>query len=120
MLEVVKGADIIFPDSIALIYKEPRACIDLLAEKTGYTPKQVLGEVKAHVSQYREPAAGRRNCGVQEAETVLCKFKSYLNGHYPVGKDTLEIRHALEGWGDTAARLLRHVPGTQMDAAAAE
>ena len=81
ILEVVKGANIHFNDSIALIYKEPRACIDLLASQTGQTPKEVLTQVKAHVSKYREPAAGRRMCGIQEAETVLCKYKSHLNGH---------------------------------------
>jgi hypothetical protein len=41
---------------------------------------------------------------IQEVETVLCKWKSHLNGHYPVGKDSQEIQHALPGWGDTAAK----------------
>jgi Alpha-glutamyl/putrescinyl thymine pyrophosphorylase clade 2 len=120
LLEVVKGANISFNDNIALIYKEPRACLDLLAGETGQTPQQVLAAVKAHVSKYREPASGRRMCGIQEAETVLCKYKSHLNGHYPIGKDTKEIRHALQGWGVTAAHLLQHVPSGVQTAAAAE
>jgi hypothetical protein len=36
--------------------------------------------------------------GTQEIETVLCKWKSHLNGKYPVGKDTKEIIHGLEAW----------------------
>ena len=46
LLEVVKGANIHFTDNIALIYKEPRACLDLLAKETGQTPQQVLASVK--------------------------------------------------------------------------
>jgi len=41
---------------------------------------------------------------IQEIETVLCKWKAHVTGHYPVGKDTTEILHALKGWGPTAAR----------------
>lgn len=52
-------------------------------------------------------------CGVQEAETVLCKYKSYRNGHYFVGKDTKEIRYALKGWGATANHLA-HLVGIQI------
>lgn len=46
-----------------------------------------------------------RSINVQEVETVLCKFKSHYNGHYPVGKDTRETLHGLHGYGRTADRL---------------
>jgi hypothetical protein len=39
-----------------------------------------------------------RTLRLQEYETILCKYKSHLNGHYPVGKDTKEISKALEEW----------------------
>ena len=120
LLEVVKGANILFNDNIALLYKEPRAGLDMLAQETGQTAQQVLAEVKAHVAQYWEPAAGRRKCGIMEAETCLCKWKGHLAGHYPIGKDTREIRHALVGWGETANHLLRHVPVGRAMALAAE
>jgi hypothetical protein len=32
---------------------------------------------------------------VQEIETIFCKYKSYVKGHYHVGKDIHEIREAL-------------------------
>jgi hypothetical protein len=109
MLEVVCGAPIAFSRDIPLIYKEPRGCLDLLTQETGASIRSVLDRLIEHVSQHDEPAAGRRKCGIQEAETVLCKYKSYRNGHYQVGKDTKEIRHALAGWGATADRLFQHI-----------
>ena len=65
------------------------------------------------------PHAPNRMLGLQEYETILCKYKSHLNGHYPVGKDTKEILHALRSappvhadqrlqltdWGPLATRL---------------
>ncbi len=42
---------------------------------------------------------------IQEVETVLCKWKSHLNGRYPMGKDTREILHGLTGWGGLATQL---------------
>jgi Alpha-glutamyl/putrescinyl thymine pyrophosphorylase clade 2 len=110
MLEVVKATPIRFTDDIALLYKEPRAGLDIIAAEAGQQPREALIRLKEYMFNFVEPAAGRRRCNVQEAETVLCKFKSHLNGHYPVGKDTREIRHALVGWGETANWLLRHAP----------
>jgi hypothetical protein len=46
-----------------------------------------------------------RTLRLQEYETILCKYKSHLNGRYEPGKDTKEIIHALEGWGDLADHL---------------
>jgi hypothetical protein len=59
------------------------------------------------------PPSGNRMCGLQEIETILCKWKSHINGHYPVGNDVREIRHALVAWemrSKTAARLLAVAP----------
>ena len=41
------------------------------------------------------PKPGRRKLNVQEVETILCKYKSHYKGHYPIGKDSLEVSHAL-------------------------
>jgi len=41
------------------------------------------------------PPRGFRPVGFQEAETILCKWKSYLGGHYEVGEDVLHCRAAL-------------------------
>jgi len=36
-----------------------------------------------------------RRINVQETETICCKWHSHLGGHYPIGKDTIEIKHGL-------------------------
>lgn len=60
--------------------------------------------------KYTAPGGTPRPVNVQEVETIFCKYKSHLKGHYPLGKDSREIRHGLEGWGDLAAELRRHLP----------
>ena len=54
------------------------------------------------------PPSENRFVGLQEYETILCKWGSHNHGHYPVGIDTRELRHALDQWAevsDTARRL---------------
>jgi hypothetical protein len=41
------------------------------------------------------PPDYQRRINVQETETICCKWHSHLGGHYPVGKDTIEIKHGL-------------------------
>lgn len=54
------------------------------------------------------PPTGDRPLGVAEVETILCKFKSHLNGHYQVGKDIREVLHGLDNpeWGPLAREYL--------------
>jgi hypothetical protein len=49
-----------------------------------------------HLGSLYAPPARDRLVNVQECETVLCKYKSHINGHYPPGKDTLEVLHGLK------------------------
>ena len=35
---------------------------------------------------------------VQEVETILCKWKSHMGGHYPLGNDLHEIREGMTPW----------------------
>lgn len=64
--------------------------------------RQLLGDFKR--AKLTIPHRPGQDLRIQEVETVLCKWKSHINGHYEVGKDTKEILHALEGWGPTAER----------------
>lgn len=53
---------------------------------------------------------------IQEVETVLCKWKSHMNGHYPLWNDIREINGGLEPWAGrcSAARaFLNHMPKEQ-------
>jgi hypothetical protein len=57
----------------------------------------------------RAPPLYDRPLNVQETETIFCKWKSHLGGHYPVGKDTHEIGLGLRRYGEcpTTKALLR-------------
>jgi hypothetical protein len=46
--------------------------------------------------RYPAPPDGDRFFNIQEAETVLCKWKSYLNGHYKIGEDIDAVRESLK------------------------
>lgn len=72
---------------------QPKARTDLVTK--------IAGDLWLGLHNVRRPPVGAGGLGaqIQEVETVLCKYKSHLNGHYPVGKDTREILHALDGWG---------------------
>jgi hypothetical protein len=63
---------------------------------------KTLGPVKA-------PPRYERSINVQEAETILCKFKSYRNGKYHVGEDITALRRSLLRFSRcrTAQRLFR-------------
>jgi hypothetical protein len=58
---------------------------------------------------YSAPPSGNRKVNIQEFETILCKWKSHLTGHYHVGKDTHEIHEALERYShsEVSQQLLR-------------
>ena len=61
---------------------------------------QRLGHLKA-------PPRYDRVLNVQETETIFCKWKSHLGGHYPVLKDSQEIMHGLKKYGSCpTAKLL--------------
>lgn len=120
MLERIMGVPVQFDRELGLMYEEPRKGLDLLAAEgdpgvpptPGVQPAQKWWHsyLLDQFSKFPAPPAGDRPCGPQETESVLCKWKSYMNGHYWVGKDIHEVRTALIGWGETASRLLTYMP----------
>lgn len=139
MSERVLGYDTDFSDCHLGIYKDPRqgaavACCEWqsgdslipgvdfsVAEPWTYpiTDSELKHTVDHYIKvfrKYKAPPSGDRPVNVQEVETIFCKYKSHLKGHYPLGKDTLEIRHGLAGWGgDVAKQLLAHMPQVQLE-----
>jgi hypothetical protein len=109
MMERVLGMRVKFSPDIGLIYKEPRAALELLREG-GKSAELAYAEVSQHFAQFPAPPDLERPCGPQEVETILCKWKSHVGGHYPVGKDVREVGHALQGWGGTAFHLFKMLP----------
>ncbi len=47
------------------------------------------------LGHYKAPPLYDRQINIQEVETILCKWKSHLNGHYEPGKDVEEVHKAL-------------------------
>jgi hypothetical protein len=79
------------------------------------TDDQLEATVTYYVALWRKkrakaPGGPPRLVNVQEIETIFCKYKSHLKGHYPVGKDTREVHHGLTGWGDLAVQLQKGLP----------
>lgn len=103
MMERVAKLPVDFSDCALGVYREPRAGAALLL--TGNADCPIYDEELAEVVEallcapglhrLHAPPHGDRYLNVQEAETILCKYKSYVNGRYPVGKDTREVLHAL-------------------------
>jgi hypothetical protein len=118
MSERVLGYNTSFSDCHLGIYKDPRKGAALA--RTGdqdypITDAELEETVNHHVALWRRkrakaPPHGDRLVNVQEIETIFCKYKSHINGHYPVGKDTREVHHGLEGWGDLAEQLQKGIP----------
>jgi hypothetical protein len=63
MLEVVCGAPITFSRDIPLIYKEPRACLDILSQETGDSIRTVRDRSRGTVPGTRRWAPSLRRTG---------------------------------------------------------
>lgn len=107
-----------FSDADLGIYKDPRqgAALARFGDwKHPITDAELSETVNALCVQFRAkkrkaPPTNDRLVNVQEIETILCKYKSYVKGHYYVGKDIEEVGHGLEGWGDLAETLREALP----------
>lgn len=114
------------------MYDSPRqAALRLFRERIGAPPEAKLKDENAavagvvahligHFKDHDAPPGGGRKVGYQEVETILCKWQSHMNGHYPVGNDLIEIAEGLEVWAEVspaAKEFLHHLPDvpTQAD-----
>lgn len=70
----------------------------------------VVKMIETEFDGYMAPPHLDRPINVQEVETLLCKYKAHVKGHYPPLFDIVEIRHGLENWGDLAGVLLQYLP----------
>jgi hypothetical protein len=46
----------------------------------------------------KAPPTRDRGINLQEIETILCKWKSHMSGHYPLWNDITEIGHSIDKW----------------------
>jgi len=120
MIDRILGISVDFDQAAIFMFKDPvKAVIMLWRQATGYgkeaRPKDLpatIGQVVATLTdefkEFKAPPLYDRPVGLQEVETVLCKWKSHMNGHYPLLKDTIEINEGLAPWaGFTSTREFR-------------
>ena len=92
------------PSDVFAMFKAPREGAAMMAEVELGT--KALGSeencctwaytmLRRKLGTLKAPPRYERRINIQEIETILCKWKSHMNGHYFVGKDIQEIRHGL-------------------------
>ena len=112
MLERCAKVPVDFSNCELSMYSEPTKGAVLISQQQGWSPLvrkvcQNLGLI--HIGR-KAPPTYDRFVNIQEIETILCKFKAHWNGHYPLGKDTIEVCHALKGWGPLADKMRNSLP----------
>ncbi len=135
MLDRLEIAPVNFANADVFMFKDPTMAAEMLyAQKAGMDPQLVrdgsirvkpgvIPEVVSYLTeQFKDltaPPIHDRPIGLQEVETVLCKWKSSLGGHYPPYNDINEIRDGLTGWADhssTARSFLYNMPAGKIGA----
>lgn len=102
MLERLDICQVSFTEADTFLFDSPREGAQLVYDKYAVAKQKeydpavfalvFLGEQLGHM---KAPPRHERRLNGQEYETVLCKWKSHLSGHYHVGKDIREIREGL-------------------------
>lgn len=122
MAERVMGVPVSFEEDEVFMFDSPREAALMLWDQTTTMTTihtehtkitTVVQLLRDRFIDLRAPPTGDRSIGVQEIETVLCKWKSHLNGHYPLFNDIREIREGLHPWaerGGLAKRFLAAMP----------
>lgn len=122
MMERVLGSPINFTGADIFMFKDPtKAALMVYRQKAGLlwnarikdepgAIREVVDHLREEFRDLRAPGGRDRGIELQEIETVLCKFKSHLNGHYPLDNDIAEITAGLAGWGETAVKFEAAMP----------
>lgn len=130
MLETCLGVPVSFSEAEVFMFKDPAKAATMVFKAKNpelaaqwdagafsipqaEINRRVSGWLEGQFTDLKAPHNGKRSVQLQEVETVLCKWKSHMNGHYPVGNDITEIREGLAPWAqvsDYAAELLRCMP----------
>ena len=128
MIDRLGIREVSFDNADVFMFKDPAMAAKMLfAERTGLSIAGVKdGKVKVkdsvipevvkfledYFKDFTAPPIHDRPVGLQEVETILCKWKSHLNGHYPLNNDIEEINDGLQPWlfCDTAKEFHYHMP----------
>lgn len=93
-------------DTASLLFDSPRKGVDCLwsSEKfvATFNPagsnmsRWAIEKICRKLRSLKAPPRYERPIGAQEAETILCKWYSYLNGRYKLGEDINSLRESLK------------------------
>ncbi len=110
MLERLGLCDVKFDTGSMFLFDSPRQGAELMREKYGMD-KGVVGDhvgewavsaILARLGPRPAPPRGERAINVQEAETILCKWKSYMGGHYRLGEDIEAVQNAFSTYSTSS------------------
>lgn len=120
MVERILRVPVDFTTAEVFMFKDPeKAALKLFDEREGHKYpegvklkrevilERVTGYLQEEFADLKAPPAGDRPINIQEVETVLCKWKSHMNGHYPVHNDIIEINAGLAPWPNASAELFQ-------------
>ncbi|HVX90861.1 MAG TPA: hypothetical protein VHC20_04500 [Candidatus Paceibacterota bacterium] len=83
-------------DSILESWRDGTVPIDADTEEAGLA--DAMDWLRKQLQDCRIPHRKRERPDWFSLETVWCKHASHMHGHYPLMKDTREIRHGLQPW----------------------
>lgn len=99
MLERLDIAPVRFDAGTMFLFDSPREGAELLYRTEGGTggdPNSwAVDRILKQLGHHRAPPRNERTLNVQEAETCLCKWKSYKGGHYRPGEDVESCQNGL-------------------------
>lgn len=125
MLDRLDIEPVNFTDADVFMFKDPvKAALNLWRLKyqlpENAQPKDQAATIRGvveyltdHFKDHMAPPNGDRPVGLQEVETILCKWKSHMNGHYPLFNDINEINEGILPWcshSETAQEFYQHMP----------
>ena len=134
MLDRVLGVHVDFTEAAVFMFKDPVRAAEMVFKEHmmknmpdesaaffkikkdhhNMIIRGVVDHLTSKFSGFLAPPFGDRPVGLQEVETILCKWKSHMNGHYPLGNDTREIKNRLRPWAKinckTAYEFLEKMP----------
>jgi hypothetical protein len=122
MIDRVLEVPVDFDHAAVFMFKDPVKAAHMVWRKhhgfpVGAIPRNeeemlngVVAYLEAAFSDLLAPPAFDRKIGLQEVETVLCKWKSHQNGHYPLFNDIDEITEGCEDWGQAAEEFRAVMP----------
>lgn len=91
------------PSDVFNMFDSPRKGAKLVAATIGLSHggykdvfEAVYETIEDELSDILAPPRYERKINIQEIETILCKWHSYMHGHYHIGKDIHEVHEALK------------------------